>query len=205
MGEAVSFHRLDVDLGELTGQLREMGRQAPIVMARALNRAGTSGKTATVKAVAKDTGLQQKYINREIKVDKATRTKPTVAVEIAGKRIPLIAFQARGPEPSRGKGRGVSYRLPTGRGRVEDAFIVTVGTGRHRGVFKRRSRRRFPIVELRGPSIPHVFEKFVPTAFFPAASESLLKNLRSEISFAMSKAGQQTLPADEPPPAEAGG
>ena len=58
---------------------------------------------------------------------------------------------------------------------------------------------------MRGPSIPHVFEKFVPTVFFPAASESLLKNLRSEISFAMSKAGQQTLPADEPPPAEAGG
>lgn len=200
MGEAVSdLHRFGFELGELKAELLEMGRQAPIIMARALNRASTSGQAATVKAVAKDTGLQQKYVKREIRIDKATRSTPTAAVEIAGKRIPLIAFQARGPEPSRGKGRGVSYRLPTGRGRVSDAFIVTVGAGGHRGVFKRRSARRFPIVELRGPSIPHVFEKYLAPVFFPAASESLLKNLRSEIAFAKSKAGQQTLPAVESP------
>jgi hypothetical protein len=174
-----------IDLGKLKSDLEAMGRQAPIIMARSLNRAATAGKTATVKAVAADTGLQQKYINREIRVDKANRSRPAVTIEIVGKRIPLIAFSARGPEPSRGKGRGVSYRLPTGRGRIAEAFIATVGAGGHRGVFKRRGKRRLPIVELRGPSIPHVFEKYLPT-FRVVAEESLLKNLAHEISFAKS-------------------
>jgi hypothetical protein len=211
MGEAVSnLHAFSIDVGDLAAQLRETGRQAPIILARALNRAQASGKTATVRAVAADTGLTRKYIEREIKVDKANRTQLRATVEIVGSRIPLIAFGARGPEPSRGRGRGVSYRLPTGRGRIREAFITAVEARRthemaaafigpalgHRGVFKRRTKRRFPITELRGPSIPHVFEKFLPV-FRQAAGESLIKNLRSEISFAQTKQGAATLPAQE--------
>jgi len=175
----------DLDIAALKNDLEALGHQAPVLMARALNRAGVSGQTAMVKAVAADTGIQQKNIKREIKVDKATRTTPTVALEIQGRRIPLIAFQARGPEPSRGRGRGVSYRLPTGRGRVPNAFIARMPSG-HRGVFKRKAKKRLSIMELRGPSLPHVFEKFVPQ-FQAAAQESLVKNLRSEIAFAKSK------------------
>ena len=196
MGEAVSLHSFSLDIGGLAVELREMGRQAPIIVARALNRAQTAGKTATVKAVAQDTGLTQKYVARDLKVDKASRTQLRASLEISGRRLPLIAFQARGPEPSRGRGRGVSYRLPTGRGRIPEAFIATVGIGGHRGVFKRRTKKRLPISELRGPSIPHVFEKYVPV-FERVAGESLVKNLRSEIDFAKSKEGAATLPAQE--------
>lgn len=192
-----NLHRFDLDLGELRAELEEMGRAAPSILARALNRAQTAGQTATVRAVGRDTGLAAKYVKREIRLDKASRTRLTAVVEVVGRRIPLIAFQARGPEPSRGRGRGVSYRLPGGRGRVPDAFISKVGVGGHRGVFKRRGKRRLPIVELRGPSVPHVFEKFLAPVFFPTAGESLLKNLRSEIRFARTKAGAATLPAQE--------
>lgn len=170
------------DLGKLKADLQAMGSQAPLIMARALNRAAAAGQTATVRAVSADLGLTQKYVKREIRLDKANRSRPAVALEIRGSRIPLIAFSARGPEPSRGKGRGVSYRLPTGRGRIPDAFIATMGAG-HRGVFKRRGKRRLPIVELRGPSIPRVFEKYLPT-FRKAAEDALLKNLAHEIDFA---------------------
>ena len=183
MSELKAF---DLDVRAFSADLAALGRQAPLVMSRALNRAGTSGKTAMVKAVVADTGLRQKDVNREVQVDKATRSDPRVAFVIRGRRIPLISFGARGPEPSRGRGRGVSYRLPTGRGRVPGAFIATMHSG-HRGVYKRSTKKRLPIIELRGPSLPHVFEKFVP-AFHAAAQESLVKNLRSEISFAMAKA-----------------
>lgn len=196
MGDAVSFERFYFDLGELKRDLETLGNSAPIVLARALNRAIVSGQTAMTKAISADTGLASRYVKREIKVDRAQRGHPSAAIEIAGRRIPLIAFQARGPEPSRGRGRGVSYRLPTGRGRIPDAFIATVGVGGHRGVFRRKpgARRRgpepmrsqLPIFELRGPSLPHVFEKQFP-AFRAAAEESLLKNLASEISFERSK------------------
>ena len=179
------FHSFALDIETLRKDLLELGRQAPIVMARALNRAAVSGQAAMVKVITADTGMAAKNVKREIVIDKASRTRPVVALTIAGRRIPLIAFSARGPEPSRGRGRGVSYRLPGGRGKIPNAFIATMGSG-HRGVFKRKATKRLAIVELRGPSLPHVFEKFLPT-FREAAQASLVKNLASEISFAKSK------------------
>jgi hypothetical protein len=181
----VSVNRVGLDISAFTADLEALAREAPLIMARAVNRAGVAGRTAMVKAISQDTGLLAKYVTREIKLDKATRTTPTVTFTVSGKRLPLIAFGARGPEPSRGRGRGVSYRLPTGRGRVENAFIATMPQG-HRGVFKRVGGGRLPIIELRGPSIPHVFEKFIPQ-FIAAAQEGITKSLLHEISFAKSK------------------
>jgi hypothetical protein len=180
--------RFEVELGldGLAADLLALGQSAPYVMARALNRAGVSGKTAMTRAIHEDTGIASKDVGREIQLEKATKTKTVVALQIRGRRIPLIAFKARGPEPSRGKGKGVSYTLPGGRGRVPDAFITTLGVGGHRGVYKRRGRPRLPIDELFGPSLPHVFEKFIPV-FAQAAGESFRKNLASEISFERSK------------------
>jgi len=198
-----------LDIESLRKDLTELGHRAPLIMSRALNRAAVSGQAAMVKYITRDTGIAAKNVKREIVLDKAKRTHPVAALTIAGRRIPLIAFSARGPEPTRGRGRGVSYRLPGGRGRVPDAFIATVGAGGHRGVFKRigPSRRRgrgawspnLPIVELRGPSIPHVFEKRLDI-FRAAAQESLLKNLASEISFEKSK----NQPADAPASTQGG-
>jgi hypothetical protein len=179
------FVEVMLDTAGLEEELREMGRTAPLIMARALNRAATTGRAAMVKVMKQDTGIASKNIRKEISIDKANRTRPVVRVEIKGRRIPLIAFQAKGPEPSRGRGRGVSYRLPTGRGRIPNAFIATMPSG-HRGVYKRKRTRRLPIRELFGPSLPHVFDKFLPT-FRQAASEALAKNLRSELNFARSR------------------
>lgn len=186
---------IQLDIRELQKDLEQMAARAPAIVARSLNRAGVSGRTAITKAVVADTGLMTKYVTREIGLEKATQASHKVAVTIKGRRIPLIAFSARGPEPSRGRGRGVSYRLPTGRGRIGDAFIATMKSG-HRGVYRRKpgasrrgpkaTRPLLPIMELRGPSLPHVFEKKLGV-FHGAAQESLVKNLRSEISFARSK------------------
>jgi hypothetical protein len=93
----------------------------------------------------------------------------------------------------------VSYRLPSGRGRVETGFIATMPSG-HRGVFKRPgalgrrvqgpraqgSRGRLPIVELFGPSLPKVLEKFLPV-FRDRAQEALIKTLQHEIRWARQK------------------
>ena len=174
-----------LDIEAFRKDLEDLGARAPLIMARALNRAAVSGQTAMTKAISADTGIASKNVKREIRIDKASRSKPVVALTIAGRRIPLIAFQARGPEPSRGKGRGVSYRLPGGRGRIGNAFIATMPSG-HRGVFRRKARKRLAIMELRGPSLPHVFEKKFDV-FRATAQESLVNNLASEIGFEKSK------------------
>jgi len=183
----VSGARFEISLGlrGLEQQLLDLGASAPLVMARALNRAGVSGRTAMARAISKDTGIAYTGVVGQIQIGKATKAQPKVVLQISGKRLPLIDFKARGPEPSRGRGRGVSYTLPGGRGRVPNAFIATMPGG-HRGVFVRRATPRLPIRELFGPSLPHVFEKFIPD-FTAAATESFAKNLLSELSFEQSK------------------
>jgi hypothetical protein len=184
-----------VDLRSLEKDLREMGSQMPVMMARALNRGGTAGKTAMARAVAKDTGIAVGAVSKEIRVDKANRLLPRVALEIQGRRIPLIAFQARGPEPSRGKGRGVSWVNQGQRKREPHAFITTAGS--HRGVFIRArfTRRGFrlgkftkreAIEQLFGPSLPKVFEKFL-SLFHQVAGDAVIKTLGQEISWERSK------------------
>jgi hypothetical protein len=138
------------------------------------------------KEIGKDTGLPAKRIKEEIKTQPLGPTgAPTgIRLEVSGRRLPLIDFRARGPEPSRGRGRGVSYRLPGGRGRAPHAFITTLA-GR-RGVFRRRTENRIPLEELHGPSLVRVFEKFLPVGR-ERGREALVRNLRSEIAFAQSK------------------
>lgn len=191
--------QFSVDIRELEKDLRSLGERAPSVMARSINRAGNTGRSAWSSAVSKDLGLTKRYVERDLKLDKATRTRPVFVATIQGKRLPLIAFNVSGPEPSRGRGRGVSWRIGKNpRVRERNAFIAVVGIGAHRGVFVRKgvSKREsvgawgpnLPIKELRGPSIPHVFENYLPV-FREAAEPALIKNLRHEITFARSREG----------------
>jgi len=52
-----------LDIRALQKDLLEMGQQAPLIMARALNRAAVSGQTAMVKAVSADTGIAAKNVS----------------------------------------------------------------------------------------------------------------------------------------------
>lgn len=184
-----------LDTAGWTTAIRELGIRAPRVCARALNRSIVTGRTVMLKVVAQDTHLKQSTVRKAFRTDQAKTSNLVARLTVTGARIPLIEFGARGPEPSRGRGRGVSARLQGGRGRYPDAFIATMRSG-HRGVFKRvgtggsKSRgawsKNLPIVELHGPSLPHVFSKYIPTGM-TAASEALTKNLAHEFTFALSE------------------
>ena len=162
--------------------LRRLRRQAPRAVARALNRAAGSARTAMTRAVAPDMGLPQKVVRPAITVVKATPQRLASRVEARGARIPLITFRARGPEPSRGRGRGVRARMPGGAGHYPHAFIATMPSG-HRGVFQRVGRSRLAIRELKGPSVVHVFRKHLAVGI-ARGREALITNLRSEFRFA---------------------
>lgn len=164
--------------------LDRLKERAPYVCARALNRSITSGRVVMTKAIAQDLGLQQQVVREELVIGEAKPTKLTATLTVRGKRIPLIDFRARGPEPSRGRGRGVTARLPGGAGRYPHAFIATMRSG-HRGVFQRTgAAKRLPIHELRGPSLPFVFDKYIPLGL-ERCEAVLYKNLEHEFAFAM--------------------
>lgn len=148
---------------------------------RALNRGIASAKTVMVRLIAADTGLKVSDVRDAIPLHEATFSRPAARIAASLKRIPLIKFGARGTEPSRGKGRGVSYRLKGGAGRLPKAFIATMPTG-HRGVFMRVGTRRLPIKERFGPSLGHVF-KTHRAAGVARAMEMFTKNFDHELKF----------------------
>jgi len=162
------------------------GRARPAI-ARALNRSVNSAKTAVVRAIAADMGLKVGDVREFVTVRLATPDRLNATFHASAERVPLIDFGAKGPEPSRGKGRGVTAKLRGGAGRYPNAFIATMRTG-HRGVFQRRpGAGRLAIYELRGPSIWQSFKKNEAVAV-ERAEEQLAKNLPHELQFALSRA-----------------
>lgn len=192
--------KLTLNPSQIDKALSRIASSYPKAVARAVNRAASSARTVMVRSVAKDLGIKQATVRERIPINKATAQKLTASLECVGARIPLIEFGAKGPEPSRGRGNGVSYRLPGGAGRLPHAFIATMPAGRrnaalptmatgtgHRGVFARAGKTRLKIIERFGPSMPKVFEKYEKetTEAFEAA---FAKNFEHELSFALRQA-----------------
>lgn len=181
----------------------------PAAIARALNRAGKTTRAVMAREIVADTGgIKVGDVKERIKVDEATSFRPVVRLFISGKRIPLSEFGVSGRQPSRGRGPGVRSRLRGGTPVIPGAFLATVTRagedgvhGGHAGVFKRDTRRglqrkskgawgkNLPIRQLYGPSLPQVFNK-VSSKGLEAGTEALVKNLRSEVRFAMGEAAQ---------------
>lgn len=171
----------------------------PLAEMRALNRAGTTMRAVMARGISKNVGLPVATVRAQLRLEPAAKDKPVVRLTVSGRRLPLIEFNAKGPWPSRGRGRGVTARLLGGAGRYPNAFIAYVGSGRHKGVFIRGANlvrtsrgawgKNLPIKELRGPSLPRVFEVVSPEAQ-AAGQASLTKNLSHELRFALGGASQ---------------
>lgn len=176
--------------------------QAGTVAARrALRRTASNVRTVMVRAVRTDIGLPASAVNKEVR-QQVDLSNLVATVSVSGRPIPLIAFGASGPQPSRGRGRGVSYRIgQQGRKRIGHAFITRVAgpllsgvvSPGHTGVFVRGtlSTRRsagawslnLPIRQLYGPSLPKVFQAHIPEGL-ARAEEQFAKNLAHELRFA---------------------
>lgn len=161
-----------------TRALRDLAQRMPAAVARSLNRSITSANVVMRREIASDMGLKQGDVTPQIAVRQASQANLVAQLEARGTRIPLIKFNARDRYP-----KGVTARMPGGAGRYPHAFIRTVGSG-HVGVFQRRGSARLPIVELRGPSIPHVFAKFIPLGL-ERGQQALVTNMAHEMSFVL--------------------
>lgn|SRR5574341_2426653 len=168
-------------------ELAKLEQFAPKAVARALNRGILAARTLMVRNVARDMGLRVGDVREQVRVYEAhpkasgDQAELTARLETGLVRLPLIDFRAKGPEPSRGKGKGVSWRIGPTAKRDPQAFIATMRSG-HRGVFKRESKARLGIFELFGPSLGHVFIKYEPEAR-ERGIEQFSKTLASELKF----------------------
>ena len=144
-----------VDSKQVEAFLELAPKKTSIAVLRAIKRGTMAARTEAARTVSKDMGLAVSVVRKA-----SVMTPPSAQIlegilRVSLRRIPLINFKAKGPEPTRGKGRGVSYRSSGGRKSIKSAFIATMPSG-HRGVFKRADRRRMPIKQLYGPSAGRV-------------------------------------------------
>jgi len=165
-----------VDMRAAQQELRELADKAPLAVARALNKTIRSVQTQTVRAIAADVGLAQKDVRKGLTLELATRQRLLARLAVSTRRIGLHAFRARQTK------RGVTYKLPGGRGRVPSGFIARMKSG-HVGVFKRWGPKRLPITELRGPSLGRVFESKVAQVLKQSVRQLFDKYLAHEIDF----------------------
>jgi hypothetical protein len=191
--------RLTLHTAALEVKFRQLGRRGPVAVARAVNRTAASERTAMAREVAADMGITVKAARDAIAVKKASAANQVAQVVARGKRLPLIDFKARGPQPSRGRGRGVSYVMQGQRKTIGRAFIATVSKAGdegqhagHRGVFVRKMKAgRLPIAQLMGVSIAVAFEHLLPNGEARRA-DLLAKNVAHEIEFELSRVSATT-------------
>jgi hypothetical protein len=99
-----------------------------------------------IRKLQVETGLKQAVIRERLEIQRASPADLEAVVVVSSKSIPLIEFGAR-QTPA-----GVT----TARGQFrKSAFLATMRSG-HRGVFRRRTKRRLPIREQTGPPLPAV-------------------------------------------------
>ncbi len=176
-----------IDMSQWTTALRKLGSRSTIAQVRALNRSAATARTGMTRLIAEDMKLKVGTVRERIAIWSASKESLRATLKASLKRIPIIDFNAKGPEPSRGKGRGVTARTVTRR--YPRAFIATMRSG-HRGVFQRLGKGRLPIFELKGASIGEVFAKYHDQGV-RIAEEALVKNLKSEFRFALLEVAQK--------------
>jgi hypothetical protein len=177
---------ISLNTREMTRGFDAILTKSNAAIARALNRSIESGKTTMARLIAADMGVKVSDLRDRILVVKATPERHVAELKASAKRIPLYDFGARGPVPSRGRGRGVTIRNPRGSQRLPHAFIAKMASG-HTGVFERTGTARLPIQEKFGPSIWLVFVKNRAVGQ-ARALEQLQKNLPHELRFALTRA-----------------
>jgi hypothetical protein len=178
--------RFDID--QAKAMLSSLQKQVlPLAASRAINKTSQSTRSTAVKLIANDMGIKQKDIRSSITLLKATRIKLQAVVQARGKRLPIIKLDPHALQNN----VGVTYKGQDGqRKQIAGAFIAAMKTG-HRGVYKRAPGvKRLPIMELHGPSIPHVFcQAKITQALEETVNTRWPVNFQHEVQFELQRLG----------------
>lgn len=142
-------------------------KKIDIAAVRSLNHTIGVARTAGLKDTREDWNIKAAPLKKYTKIKRATKGSMTAVFTIESHPIPLIEFAARQTK------RGTTYKVKrrTGRQRINSAFITTTKSG-HRGVFRRKTKRRLPIVEL---------NIITPTSMFEQESDDVFaKTIKSK-------------------------
>jgi len=165
---------------------RELGRFQQAVKdkatVRALNRALDTAQTVANQGIRNRYNIKAQAARKSMKKHRAWAGQLRAALEVGGRKIPLIEFSARWSR--RQVGATVQILRAGGRKTVRGAWIGTHGSTGARQVFRRIGRERYPIVSLRSVSVPQAFaNRAVIRAIDLAVVESFEKNFEHQLRY----------------------
>lgn len=173
-------------------RLGNLKSKAPLVVARAINRATTNVKKNMAKETSGKYFVSSGDVKKTITVTKATKSNLKAAVISNGTGIALSKFKVSPGTPVRYRGKNRSPKVY--KAGVEKAggvkpldgdpksFITIMKSG-HKGVFTRTSGRSLPIKQLYGPSVPQMIKnEKIMKAINDDANETLQKRIDAEIA-----------------------
>lgn len=167
---------------------RKLKRLEPRVyrpaLAAAMNRAIGGAQTKGARKINKEMGGPKiSEIKRDMKKHRATKQRLRAVLEARGQPLSLDAFRAKA------RNKGVSHTA-YGKGRrlLQGSFMATGRRSGRRGVFIRRTEKRYPIKRLYGPGIARTMaSKEVMDEMFIAINGILMPRLRHEIQRRMAR------------------
>ena len=177
---------VQADVREVERMLSKTQRSIiPKATTSTLNKVAVSVQKEATKLIAKDIGLTQKEVRKHLNIYKASWRNLSSSITAKGTRIPLGKLGPR--QLKRG---GVTYKGRGGvRKKLPGAFVATMNSG-HKGVYKRAGKKRLPIIERFGASIPHVFiQERIDKAMHIVAKQRWGKVWPHEVRFRLQKAG----------------
>lgn len=188
--------RTNVKLKEVQNMLGEFEKDAPKVLARAVN--------ATAKEVQKDLFHEAKetYVikasafkskSKALKLKRATQSNLVAHLNSEGGPLALYGFRVKATDSDTKakvkKSNGMKNLL------VDDrwAFVTSMGSG-HTGVFQRTGSARLPIHEFFSVSVPQMIgnEKEVYGKLEPDFKEMLQRNIEREVEKLLSQKARQS-------------
>ena len=168
-------------------RLGNLKSKAPLVVARAINRATTNAKKNMAKETSGKYFVSSGDVKKTITVTKATKSSLKAAVISNGTGIALSKFKVSPGTPVRYRGKNRSPKVYKAGGVKPldgdpKSFIAIMKSG-HKGVFTRTSGRSLPIKQLYGPSVPQMIKnEKIMKAINDDANETLQKRIDAEIA-----------------------
>jgi hypothetical protein len=159
--------RIDVraDISQLQKRFAYLKGAIPAAAVRAMNKTADRVKTEARRKIQEKRHLPLRVINKELRIERASRANMTATVVVSGKPIALKHYSPAGPR-GRPKAQHITRdahgRFVSGTGSPPISVNVT-GTrkivkgaffGPNDHLFKRVGKARLPIEVLIGPSIP---------------------------------------------------
>lgn len=179
------------DLARVKIMLAGVKNGAPRVMTRAINKTLTGVRSTAKKEIAKHYSLTQKRIDKDFTTNKANFNKISGGVIAKGKPIGLLSFT--GTKKTK---KGVRVRVLREKKStvIKSAFVTRAGFAGARtgekplGVFRRASKKRYPIHRLTGPRIEDEFGKDrTMNAVMSYAGGRIKTTTNQELNFELSK------------------